>query len=293
MARPGKPAPRRGPTSAPRRKSAGGLPLTYHRITRDEETGSAEPFPLASAARFPSSMFRDKVRLRFRKQGGLRLVSHHDLMRCFERMLRRAGLPFRSTSGFHPKPRIVFALSLPLGVAGLDEVVELELNAELPVEEIHDRLARQAPPGLEILSVRRIDPRRTAQVRRVTYRLPIPAERAADLSRRLSELLAAAECWVERGRPEKKRVNIRPYLIDLRLRGGALEMELAVTPTGTARADDLVKLLELQDLIEAGAVLERARVELHDESVVASGEWPAAGEGSPSASRGPLAAGHS
>ena len=28
---------------------------------------------------------RDKVRLRFRKDGALRLLSHHDLMRCFER----------------------------------------------------------------------------------------------------------------------------------------------------------------------------------------------------------------
>ena len=32
-----------------------------------------------------------KVRLRFAKCGDLRLVSHHDLMRCLERMLRRAG----------------------------------------------------------------------------------------------------------------------------------------------------------------------------------------------------------
>src|SRR5262245_46242391 len=114
-------------------------------------------------------MFRDKVRIRFRKDGGLRLVSHHDLMRCFERMLRRAALPFRSTSGFHPKPRLVFALSLPLGVVGRDGVVELELTMELPVEETRDRLARQAPPGLEILSARRIDPRVTAQVHSVTY----------------------------------------------------------------------------------------------------------------------------
>jgi len=51
----------------------------------------------------------DKFRIRFRKVGDLRLLSHHDLMRTFERMLRRAGLPFRSTEGFHPKPRMVFA----------------------------------------------------------------------------------------------------------------------------------------------------------------------------------------
>src|SRR5262245_30862643 len=75
----------------------------------------------------------DKVRLRFRKTGPLRLLSHHDLLRCFERLLRRAGLPVHRTHGFHPHPRLVFALSLPLGVVGCEEVAELELDEILPV----------------------------------------------------------------------------------------------------------------------------------------------------------------
>ena len=50
---------------------------------------------------------RDKIRIRFRKGGDLRLLSHHDLMRSFERMLRRAALPLRNSQGFHPKPRLV------------------------------------------------------------------------------------------------------------------------------------------------------------------------------------------
>ncbi|MFM8273810.1 MAG: DUF2344 domain-containing protein, partial [Gemmata sp.] len=33
-------------------------------------------------------MLGDKFRFRFVKSGTLRLVSHHDLMRCAERMLR-------------------------------------------------------------------------------------------------------------------------------------------------------------------------------------------------------------
>src|SRR5438067_1919966 len=96
-------------------------------------------------------MVCDKVRIRFRKHGNLRLVSHHDLMRCFERMLRRAGLPFRTTAGFHPTPRLVFALSLPLGVVGCAEIAELELTEPVEPEEVHRRLAREpaaaTPPG--------------------------------------------------------------------------------------------------------------------------------------------------
>src|SRR5258708_18988302 len=70
----------------------------------------------------------DKVRIRFRKDDDLRLLSHHDLMRAFQRMLRRASLPVQHSQGFHPQPRLIFALSLPLGVIGCEEVVELELD---------------------------------------------------------------------------------------------------------------------------------------------------------------------
>src|SRR5262249_32154124 len=153
-----------------------------------------------------------KVRIRFRKGGDLRLVSHHDLMRCFERMLRRAALPFRSTSGFHPKPRLVFALSLPLGVVGCDEVVELELDQETRPEEVRERLSHQAPAGLEILDVRRIDPKLGAQVRRATYRLALPPDRLPELHQRISDLLDAQESWVVRTRPRHRRYNLRLYL---------------------------------------------------------------------------------
>jgi radical SAM-linked protein len=209
---------------------------------------------------------RDKVRLRFRKGGDLRLVSHHDLMQCFERMLRRAALPFHSTQGFNPKPRMAFALSLALGIVGCEEVVELELDGAVPPEEIRERLADVAPPGLDILSARRIDRRTRAQARRVAYRLAVPGGRVAGLAERMTALLSQAECCIERTRPQPRRLDIRPYLCDLCLHEGALEMTFWVTPHGTARPEEVVALLGLADLLEAGVVLERVTLELYDEA---------------------------
>jgi radical SAM-linked protein len=206
-----------------------------------------------------------KFRVRFQKTGLLRLVSHHDLMRAFERMLRRARLPFRSTSGFHPKPRIVFALSLPLGVSGLDEVVEIELTEELPADEVLERLRRQCPAGLDLLSICCIPVSATAQVGRAVYCLVVPPERVAALREQCASLLASAECWIERRRPEPKKVNIRPYLLDFRVESGVLEIDLRVTPTGSARADEVVQQLGCGDLLDAGAVLERTKLDLIDE----------------------------
>jgi radical SAM-linked protein len=210
-------------------------------------------------------MARDKVRIRFRKDGDLRLLSHHDLMRSFERMLRRAALPFRSSEGFHPTPRIVFALSLPLGVVGRREVVELELTEEVDPDEVLERLRQQAPPGIAFLSARRIPTNVTAQPRQALYGLPIPAGQVADLSARCAAFLDRSSCWVERLRPTPRKVNIRPYVNTLIPGPDGLEMALWVLPEGTARADEVVTALALGHLLDNGGVLERTDLLLVDE----------------------------
>jgi radical SAM-linked protein len=208
----------------------------------------------------------DKVRIRFRKDGDLRLVSHHDLMRAFERMLRRATLPFRSTEGFHPQPRVVFAQSLPLGVAGLAEVVEIEWTEPVEPEQALDRLRSQAPPGLSFISANRIDLKQSARPRRAVYRLAVPAGGAESLSARCAEVMAAAELWVDRERPRLRQVNVRPYVRNLRIDGTSLEIDVWITPEGGARADEVARALGLADWLDAGAVIERTLLELHDEA---------------------------
>src|SRR5262245_28820306 len=88
-----------------------------------------------------------KVRLRFGKRGDLRLVSHHDLMRCLERMLRRARVPMATSQGFNPRPKMTFVLALGLGIEALREVVDLELTDPWPTPELLARLRACAPPG--------------------------------------------------------------------------------------------------------------------------------------------------
>src|SRR5262245_23223390 len=119
-------------TTSPPRQS----PILPH--PRGEKSSMLSDSPAAAGPVPPpggNGPGRPKYRIRFRKGGDLRLVSHHDLMHCVERMLRRAGLPFHTTQGFNPKPRMAFALSLGLGIVGCQEVLELELDAPLPADE--------------------------------------------------------------------------------------------------------------------------------------------------------------
>ena len=222
-----------------------------------------------------SAVSREKVRARFVKGGELRFVSHHDLLRCFERMLRRAEIPVCQTQGFNPRPRLVFALSLPLGVIGCEEVVEIDLVPEtfskISVDEIQKRLSQVAPPGLRILSCQEIPFREKAHVQSMTYRLRLSTIPEA-LGPRIEELMRAEELWITRTTMKKNRtgertsqVNVRPFLRDVKLSGDAVEIQLWLRPEGTARPLEILELLQLRDLYEAGAILERSRLELREE----------------------------
>jgi radical SAM-linked protein len=227
-----------------------------------------EPGQQTSQPNSPPRGAKDKVRLRFRKDGALRWLSHHDLLRTFERLLRRSGLPFRNTQGFNPHPRIVFALSLPLGVIGRAEIVELELDEEIDPEEVRQRLQAQCPAGLEILAASRIRPNSGVHVSGLCYGILVPQERIESTQRHIDSILSGGPCWVERTKPTPRRLDIRPFIREVRLspESGFLEVDLWLLPTGTARPDEVLAVLGLADLLESGSVLERVRLEMADEN---------------------------
>lgn len=214
----------------------------------------------------------DKVRIRFRKSGDLRLVSHLDLMRSLERMLRRAGLPFRMSEGFHPTPRLVIAQSLPLGVIGHNEVAELELTEAIEPDEVLRRLREQSPPGIDFLSAKRIPLKTTAKPRRATYRIEcrtdlqsVP-EGGTDcksvLQERCAQFLAATEVWAERERPKPRQINIRPYVDSLILGECNLLATIWLTQEGSARGNEVAAAVGLAE----PTLIERLELELWDET---------------------------
>jgi radical SAM-linked protein len=213
-------------------------------------------------------MTGEKIRFRFRKGGALRLISHLDTMRCFERMLRRAELPFQNTQGFHARPRLVFAQSLPLGVVGDCEVVELELTEPRDPDETRIQLNAVAPPGLELYEAKSISPKATAVARRVEYRVEVSSPANADTAR---GLLSQDKVWAERIKPRPRGLNIRPYLRDIRIDSDAVTFDLWVTGGGTARLDELI---ELMNLAETAGAQHRTRLDLRDETDIEPGEPP-------------------
>ena len=90
-----------------------------------------------------------RVRLRYEKRGPMRFTSHRDLMRIFRRSLAAAEVPVSFSQGFNPHPRFSFGPSLRTGWEGLDEYMDVLLDA--PTDDLSDRCNPCLPGGLRIL----------------------------------------------------------------------------------------------------------------------------------------------
>jgi radical SAM-linked protein len=209
-------------------------------------------------------MTATKVRLRFAKRGDLRLISHHDLMRCLERMLRRAPIPMAHSQGFNPRPKVVFTLALALGIEGHREVVELELAEPMAPEEVLERLRATSPRGLDWLEAVAVPPGRAAQAGAVAYAVEIPEGRRDDARARLAELLASEHWPYTRQRPDRTvEIDLRPFLIEAELDAlGVLRFRMTMLPGGSARPEEVLDALGLRDLLGQGSVLVRTEMDL-------------------------------
>ena len=207
-------------------------------------------------------MVRQRVRIRFSKQDDLRLIGHRDLMRCLERLFRRARLPLAMSQGFHPKPRVSFPLALALGIEGTDEVLELQLAEPRAARDVHERLMAHTLPGLKFHSVQILpEGTRKAQVQSVCYEVPIPPQHRDGLPPRIGGLMAAASWPIERpNRPAP--LDLRLLVEELTLEEGVLRMRLRGGPRGFARVQDVLSAVGLPDLQSQGIRLTRTAVEV-------------------------------
>ncbi|BAZ29042.1 radical SAM domain-containing protein [Cylindrospermum sp. NIES-4074] len=105
----------------------------------------------------PNTTKAQRLRVWFGKQGDMALVSHLDLMRLFDRVMRRASLPIAFTGGFHPNPRISVASALTLGATSSGEIVDFELTEPVSVDSFQEQLARELPTDIPIYNVAQID----------------------------------------------------------------------------------------------------------------------------------------
>lgn len=171
------------------------------------------------------------IRVKFRRGDEVKFISHLDLMKVFERAIRRARLPIAYSQGFNPHPGMVFGLPLSVGVTSEAEYGDFELTDDgLSMDEFMERLNSQLPLGLEILSAK---PRQTkknimATISASEYIVVVGTEFAIDekaFQAELKKFLSQKEIIVKK----KTKSGIK----DTDIRSMIFDVDFQLQPMGT------------------------------------------------------------
>lgn len=95
-----------------------------------------------------------KYRIKFSKYSSMIFIGHLDIMRYFQKAIRRAELPIAYSTGFSPHQIMSFAAPLGVGLYSNGEYLDVELTKEIPVRKMIEDLNRVMVEGIDILSVK-------------------------------------------------------------------------------------------------------------------------------------------
>ncbi|MGQ9626997.1 MAG: TIGR03936 family radical SAM-associated protein [Anaerolineae bacterium] len=199
---------------------------------------------------------RQRLLLTFAKGEEVKYISHLDLVRLWERALRRAGVPLAYSQGFNPQPRITVAAPLPVGFTGRAELIDVLLAGPVDLPDFARKVQGTLPGGVELLAVEEIPlkaPALPALVRRAEYRASVEAEeRAEEMTERVAGLLAAEQLFRQRKkRGQMRKYDLRPLIEELWVEGCAggqcvFGMLLHAESQATGRPDEVLAALGLE-----------------------------------------------
>ena len=95
-----------------------------------------------------------KLRVKFRKFGAVRYIGHLDVMRFFQKAIRRAGIDVRYTEGFSPHQVMTFAAPLGVGLESNGEYMDIEVLSMESTAWVKDALNHASVPGIEVIDVK-------------------------------------------------------------------------------------------------------------------------------------------
>ncbi|HEY4000683.1 MAG TPA: TIGR03936 family radical SAM-associated protein [Candidatus Xenobia bacterium] len=176
--------------------------------------------------------------MRYGREGPVRFLSHLDLVKVFERAIRRTPLKAAYTEGFHPRIRMAFASALPVGAESIGEWLDLDLDPLDPTDSgAAQQILNQAlPPGLHILEAREIS-------------LPCKSlggiigmsvwqfRGAPDADTRIPSTLEASSLPIIR---RSQRRDIRPFIERLTPQDDGFEAWIRIEQNGSVKPEELL-----------------------------------------------------
>ncbi|MFN7554677.1 TIGR03960 family B12-binding radical SAM protein [Microcystis sp.] len=213
----------------------------------------APPIPAFAGHFQPNQERAQRIRVWFGKIGEIALVSHLDLVRLFDRVVRRAAIPISFTGGFHPGPRISIANALSLGATSSGEIVDFELTKVIDLERFKQQLSAQLPADLPVYQVEEIPlnaPAATRLLEKAEYLLTFNSE-GIDCQQWQNWIEAIKQATVmEREKTTKSgkkvTINLREQLYELELK--TVDKQAVLCYVGSCRNDGT--LLQPDHIVE-------------------------------------------
>lgn len=160
-----------------------------------------------------------RVRICFSKLGSMKYIGHLDVMRFFQKAIRRAELPAAYSGGFSPHMIMSFASPLGVGITSDSEYFDLDMVEAVPSEEMIARLNLQMPEGIQIHEIREIPEDKHSKgmtlVAAAIYRISSEQEISKAM---IDTYLAQTEILIEKKTKKGfKQMDIRPLIYELYL----------------------------------------------------------------------------
>jgi len=203
-----------------------------------------------------------RYRIEYGKQAPLSFISHLEMVKTWERTIRRSRLPIAFSSGFHPHCRISFGSVLPVGTASDFEYLDLELTENVSAEEVAARIREQLPAGLSLKAIRRVVPESPSLMSMINiagYRFYAPWKTGQQLSQfeleeRLHRLRARESWEITRKRKDRVQpIDIKPGIRQIEMTVSAAgvigQFELLLGPSGSVRPSEAIEMLEMMGTI--------------------------------------------
>jgi radical SAM-linked protein len=194
-----------------------------------------------------------RLRLKFSRGEQLKFLSHLDLMRLWERALRRAALELAYSEGFSPHPRISLAAPLAVGITSVAEVMDIFLSHRITDGVFVQKVGPQLPGGIGIMQILPVNidaPSLQSRLRFAEYRVDIETDRSGpDIESGLAALLARETVPWHHARDTGERFyDLRPLVDGLWLAGKkddlcSIGMLLRCDTSGSGRPEQVVKAL--------------------------------------------------
>jgi radical SAM-linked protein len=194
-----------------------------------------------------------RLRLTYQKIGNIRFTGTLDMQKIWERSCRRTGLAIAYSHGFHPQARIQQAAPLPLGMEGLQEIVDIWFTGDFDLTHFAERINKFLPSGLFVHCVQKVVLNEKALQNRVssaTYLITTIVDAAqCQPTELINELLNSTSTMIEK---KGRQINIRELINDITIQKDLASdqieiwMNLNHQPGKTGRPEDVLKVIGIE-----------------------------------------------